>query len=622
MQHERIHFILKELNGLLFDGEPLSTRTAKGFDLFSPKVFKNRSRSAQFGTMEEEQQLTYQQLMERYEREKKEKEYERKLRLQAEEKARTAEVQAENERKRRREAEALTPLKPPVIVLTHEHSIDVEKPHLPRNALVSRLYDLIAPSSGAAGATHVLISAPASSGKTSLLQLFEKQHPEFNYIYVNFLAKVKHSAKDVMLEVGFDIDKHTITPLSDSDMSYNPNLHNLVIIDDAQEKYDDEEFWNDLIKLRTSFKVSNFTYIIVATHLVRRKQLSPACLSAAFRLNRSDFILTAEEAEKFLQLPNIGLLPKFSESSPFIKNLIIQQCGGLIGALAVTAQYLNIRFPKRSQIAYEEIALYLTSRSFLEVLVRCFGPIEYRSQCDYVKNLLMSSLMGIQVIRPSDRDMDAKDSEAYYHLLLSGVILETNDVVEFSSPLALKYYYVMFYPNRGDEEPKSLDILIEKAIQTFSVSVMRRSVPYRSDFPKEAVFQHLMMEGLTRNTNAANYVCAELSSVFSHSSSIAEKISGEIDFFVNGKLRWGIELLINGSGISEHIERFAPGGKYDPLSATDYVVIDFRGNSTGTATNVTRSAHRITVFFKIGDFARCELLPRGFGASKIIELCG
>lgn len=98
-------------------------------------------------------------------------------------------------------------------------------------------------------------------------------------------------------------------------------------------------------------------------------------------------------------------------------------------------------------------------------------------------------------------------------------------------------------------------------------------------FPKEAVFQHLFMEGLARFASPECYICPELSRIFPNdtqpgeliytvyklkiiafysnnvSTCIEGAIDGEIDLYLNGSLRWGIELSVNGIGIGEHMAR-------------------------------------------------------------------
>lgn len=53
-----------------------------------------------------------------------------------------------------------------------------------------------------------------------------------------------------------------------------------------------------------------------------------------------------------------------------------------------------------------------------------------------------------------------------------------------------------------------------------------------------------------------------------------------MDFFINSDLGYGFELLRNGTGITEHADRFEEGGGYWPLIQNgwmkDFLVIDFR----------------------------------------------
>jgi hypothetical protein len=77
---------------------------------------------------------------------------------------------------------------------------------------------------------------------------------------------------------------------------------------------------------------------------------------------------------------------------------------------------------------------------------------------------------------------------------------------------------------------------------------------------------------------------------------------------LNSSLRWGIELLVNGDGIGEHISRFtSPNGKYVALVVKDYTVVDICRNST-RATNISRHSNRITVFFKDDDYSIAQCI--------------
>jgi hypothetical protein len=96
-----------------------------------------------------------------------------------------------------------------------------------------------------------------------------------------------------------------------------------------------------------------------------------------------------------------------------------------------------------------------------------------------------------------------------------------------------------------------------------------------------------------------------------------EAIRGEIDFYLHSELKWGIELLVNGDRISEHMDRFGPNGKYAGLGVKDYAVVDLRGSVDGKPTNVQRREKRYTAFFDPKDFSKCSLYS---GTENVIEL--
>ena len=119
------------------------------------------------------------------------------------------------------------------------------------------------------------------------------------------------------------------------------------------------------------------------------------------------------------------------------------------------------------------------------------------------------------------------------------------------------------------------------------------------------------MEGLVSFTPPNCSICPELSKIFPgpSNSNPQQKIAGEIDFYLNSSLRWGIELLVNGDGIGEHISRFThPNGKYVSLAVSDYAVVDFRRNSTGQPRNISRHTKRITVIFKNDDYSIAQCI--------------
>jgi hypothetical protein len=51
---------------------------------------------------------------------------------------------------------------------------------------------------------------------------------------------------------------------------------------------------------------------------------------------------------------------------------------------------------------------------------------------------------------------------------------------------------------------------------------------------------------------------------------------GYIDYFIDSKHGWGIELLREGSALNSHLRRFDDGGKYQAIPLNDWLCIDFR----------------------------------------------
>jgi hypothetical protein len=202
-----------------------------------------------------------------------------------------------------------------------------------------------------------------------------------------------------------------------------------------------------------------------------------------------------------------------------------------------------------------------------------------------------------------------QDEDSYSSLEKAGILVELPDsTFGFSSPLAKRYYFNWLFPNRSLIAPSSLSELIRICVSNMSSTVLKNST-LPGDFPKEAVFRHLFMEGLALHTPPHCSIYPELSKIFPSDTNLdaQQAFAGEIDFYLNGNLRWGIELLVNGDGIGEHLSRFAPpNGKYVSLAVNDYAVVDFRKNATGQSTNILKHPNRVTVFFKNDDYSVCH----------------
>ncbi|KAE9295617.1 hypothetical protein PR003_g23970 [Phytophthora rubi] len=111
------------------------------------------------------------------------------------------------------------------------------------------------------------------------------------------------------------------------------------------------------------------------------------------------------------------------------------------------------------------------------------------------------------------------------------------------------------------------------------------------------------MKGIALNTTYTCSTCPELPRVFP----VAATDNRGVVFFVNASQKWGLEFFVNGGNAQDYTSQFAPGGRYAALEVDDYVVVDLRGNATGTVSDdVALKEKLVSVFFKLGDFSRCQ----------------
>lgn len=351
--------------------------------------------------------------------------------------------------------------------------------------------------------------------------------------------------------------------------------------------------------------------VIAATHLFRGKDPSPIDFGELPRLIREDFLLTRGEYDELISGPT-GLPPHIDFTR--VREFIWRDSVGIVGAVRIALDYLKTNIRKANPTAKDAVGKLMTYQ-FIFGLVRLFGG---DSGLDY-SDELTSFLAKCLAQGPSDRitlfqnPSDAqKDDECVHALVRRGVLLKRfgGSSVWFSSPLAKRYFLARLFRFRGSEssKPQSLEEMIKRAIPLFSATFLRQSTGSGS-FPKEAVFHQMMIQAIAQLTPPHVSICTGLSEIFSETrdANIA-RISGEVDCFVDEECRWAIELLVQGSGIGEHPERFEPGGKYELLDARDSVVIDFR---EGVA-DVRLDGNRATVFFPAPEntdenFSKCWL---------------
>ncbi|KAL3659830.1 hypothetical protein V7S43_015132 [Phytophthora oleae] len=128
----------------------------------------------------------------------------------------------------------------PAVHLFHD-GVNPQAPHLARVELLSRVH-------GSMQHRFILFLSLAASGKTSLLSLFACRYPDLNCIPVSFL-RLEVSAVDLLRSCGIDVYGRTT--------SLSPHQNHVVMIDDAQARYAEKDFWTTLIKVAPSWLPAN-----------------------------------------------------------------------------------------------------------------------------------------------------------------------------------------------------------------------------------------------------------------------------------------------------------------------------------------------------------------------------
>jgi hypothetical protein len=435
----------------------------------------------------------------------------------------------------------------------------------------------------------LLITSPPATGKTSLIQLMYQTG--FRYAYFGCLKD--EDPYEYLKSVGVDLRAMNTPPIQ---------TKFLVILDDAQNIYHHTNFWTKLIK-QACVKCPNFKFIISVTHSLNIPNESPfEFQSIISQIRRSDLLLSDEEIlDVFDMLDNSG---SFSlKMYPLVCHVITKQSGGVVGAIVLSIRKIYDEFKYYKNPQESHILNYYYSNEFISESGRLFGA-DRNATIPQNLRLFLSQCYLIPTIKPK---LHPNEEEKLNALVKGGVLL-TGTVISFSYPLAKRFYLQKLFPSKTANAPANLRALIVSAIQNMSAKALEMSTITTDYFPKEACFQHQFMSGLLASLPINCHVCPELSKDFPDDDErISQNIDGEIDFYVNGNLRWGIELAVNGDHISEHLNRFIePNGKFVKLRLKDYIVVDFRCTLDGLPTNVSlNDEKRVSVFFKHGDFVSC-----------------
>ena len=191
-----------------------------------------------------------------------------------------------------------------------------------------------------------------------------------------------------------------------------------------------------------------------------------------------------------------------------LKQNIILQCGGLIGAIRLSVNGLNEVFLNERPSENEALLSYFSS-IIVSKMARVFGSAHskqmHRSLKDFLSNCFTNGFTNAP-------NLGKREITCLNRLQKAGILVEVSQRIGFSSVIAKRYIIQYLFPRRSDTIPLCLFSLIKSCIRNLSSNLLSQSVV--DGFPKEATFQHLLMEGLAEFTPPDCSICPELSKAF------------------------------------------------------------------------------------------------------------
>ncbi len=329
----------------------------------------------------------------------------------------------------------------------------------------------------------------------------------------------------------------------------------VVMLDDAQCRYDDVNLWTSLIK-RDFLRLlpDNIRFVISATYSFS-SHVSPVDFRTLPKLTLNDFRLSQAEVNEYIRLSSVRMSATRAGVllvDPVIRKVLATHCNGHIGTLSVSMREIVKRFRHSTTVTVEEMMRFYLSKAMATLFLRCYScgpdPIPEQERACLVKCLALGQL--------------SESPEVYGRLIRSGVLEETaTGTLAFTSPAAASYINGLLFPHRTKDlidqvRERGVFALMKAVLTHMSASTLRESAEDRAThMPYEGTFQCLLRAGLEAATPALCFICPELSKYFPSADlrhgaadSFPSPVTGRCDYYLNGELRWVIEALINGSG--------------------------------------------------------------------------
>ncbi|KAL9080215.1 MAG: hypothetical protein Q9157_000998 [Trypethelium eluteriae] len=445
----------------------------------------------------------------------------------------------------------------------------------------------------------VAIRATPQVGKTTLLYLLGKhilmKEPKLEPIYLNW--KNREEREGLPYQQYLEQAKVVWEEKNAKLRSCDPNARRIYLIDEAQDSYEEGEFWTDLVKNHNTRHQDIFVLVCVygahgvshtrdpniesqalrmhSLHLIELRPSKPGHPCMLFKFEETVVVVDKWAIEHEFQLED-GVhryLHRATDGHPGMIGMLLNHCEQMFYKLLV--QHEN---------------------NFVDWLV-CWGrgiwsPWAEQFVQERLRRSPMYSHLGFRDIQSALRQVALQpyglthiredlDAFAFCHKMgylhtEQPILGRAGTIFTFASPLHRRVAYRRLFPGREPDavlKNLSLQQICVNAVARFSPSTLqnRRHLQTNGDWGiPEAAFQDEL------------YCCLNLElhylpilSEYSHTK------AGRIDFYISDR-KWGIEVLQcgNKTEIAKHTSRFALGGNYQTWDIMDdYIILNFCSRS-------------------------------------------
>jgi DNA polymerase III delta prime subunit len=424
----------------------------------------------------------------------------------------------------------------------------------------------------------VILKGPPGCGKTSLLMLLEHELLRQG----RNVIKIDMPDQDSGGLTGQATIEHAVSIELDRQPWVQGDPDRILLCDEIHRLYK-KKFWDKFIK--SAYLTKHHVHIIgAATRRYITKSASPV---AATKFDFDKLRLSHEESTQLIRSVVDACLPSlrqaFQNERCFedVAAAVNEQCAGhafaITHSLRALDDHARLLRNKSSEVLIAELLSRRVASSYTRIWtsnsmeqfpkkVRDEVQAAYLDDSKRVSTIVQESLNKLFITYGQDTRPKKW-----------GQLKES-----FISPLACRRFmnFAFTYGGPDGYVPKTIKELVLAALAKFRRILVKNNnkASTTNELGKEGGLQHMFFAALVEVLPPSTEVVSEMSAILPKRKGHAK---GELDFYVNSVLYFGIELMRGGKRLAEHLARFESTGthkstgKYFTPKIKEHCVVDF-----------------------------------------------